>query len=139
MVTASFTVQELKFQFIMVFRRVVQTHTKLHPFIVGVGLGNEQPLSLLSSVISLKLFGFLAIVRLLASPELGGDSLKLGILNLSSSSPLSYASQSKSSLPPIKKLGGSEIKRCCCIILLIETASPAKHSRSFVLLFLQYK
>lgn len=44
MVTASFTVQELKFQFIMVFRRVVQTHTKLHPFIVGVGLGNEQPL-----------------------------------------------------------------------------------------------
>jgi hypothetical protein len=115
---------------------LVPTLQMLMPQLDECELGKEQPLSLLSSVISLKLGVTRAFVRLFASPELGGDNLIHGKSNLSSS-PLSYgSSQSKSSLPPIKNEGGSEMKRCCCIILLIETASPAKHSRSFVLLFL---
>ena len=78
--------------------------------------------------------------RRIAKLEHGGDSLKLGTLELSSSfwiSSLSSPSSRMSSFLMKKPELGSFIIRCCCIILLIEIAASANDSKSFVLLFLK--
>lgn len=78
--------------------------------------------------------------RRIAKLEQGGDSLKLGTLELSSSfwiSSLSSPSSRMSSFRMKKLDGGSFIIRCCCIILFIEIAASANDSKSFVLLFLK--
>lgn len=95
-------------------------------------LGSESRLSLCSP--DRFKFCIVAQVRRLASPEHGGESLREGIKK---SSPESSDSSSKSpSRLPMKKEAGSDINKCCCIMRLMDIASLAKHSKSFVLLFL---
>lgn len=66
-----------------------------------------------------------AKVRLLASPEQGGESLMEGIKRSSPESVSSNSSNKSPSRLPMKNEVGSEMSKCCCIMRFIDITSLA--------------
>lgn len=96
----------------------------LTPKVEECELGSESTPSLCSP----EVFKFLRVVqvRLLASPEQGGESFMEGIKRSSPESVSSNNSSNKfSSRLPMKNEVGSEMSKCCCIMRFMDITSLA--------------